>query len=114
MHGFVKRNAINSFALGDQSIISLKTEAEFNNIPATNCNSNLSYDPKVDGFVFGIPLGECGMETEQKNIDEEMHITFTSRNGENFNLSFFLIYFFLIIFLFFWFKFLNYFSILFI
>ncbi|CAG5104522.1 Oidioi.mRNA.OKI2018_I69.chr1.g1300.t1.cds [Oikopleura dioica] len=79
MHGFVKRNAINSFALGDQSIISLKTEAEFNSIPATNCNSNLSYDPKVDGFVFGIPLGECGMETEQKNIDEEMHITFTSR-----------------------------------
>ncbi len=71
MHGFVKRNAINSFALGDQSIITLRTEAEFNSVPATNCNSNLSYDPKVDGFVFGIPLGECGMETEMTNIDDE-------------------------------------------
>lgn len=79
MHGFVKREAINSFALGDQSIITLRSEAEFNSVPATNCNSNLSYDPKVDGFIFGIPLGECGMETEMTNIDEERHITFTSR-----------------------------------
>ena len=48
--------------MGDLSITSLLSLAQFNGVNAKSCESGFGFDKTNDGFYFAVALGQCNMD----------------------------------------------------
>ena len=48
--------------MGDLSITTLLSLAQFNGVNATVCESGFGFDKTNDGFFFEVELGQCNMD----------------------------------------------------